>query len=44
MADPGEDHDGLREELERLVEQLELDVERCTETYDALVHAAAHAA
>ena len=44
MADPGEDHDGLREELERLVEQLELDVERCTETYDALVHAAARAA
>lgn len=44
MADPDEDHDRLRAELERLVERLELDVERCTDTYDALVHAAAHAA
>ena len=44
MADPGEDHEGLREEHERLVERLELDVERCPETYDALVHATGAAA
>ena len=44
MAAAGEDHERLRSELERLVEGLEVDVERCTETYDALVHAAACAA
>ena len=44
MAAAGEDHERLRSELERLVEGLDVDMERCTETYDALVHAAACAA